>query len=185
MADFVFVTSNQAKADYLAKLLEMEFAHQKLELDELQSTSMAAIGEHKARQAYEILQKPVLIDDVGLGFDALDGLPGPFIKFFLEMNEGLEKLCRMLDNFNNRRAVASSAMVYYDGHTLQIFEKSLEGTISDHPRGDNGFGWDAIFIPKGYDKTRAELLDDDYKKVYITVRPIAEVKKFLQEHRHE
>jgi non-canonical purine NTP pyrophosphatase (RdgB/HAM1 family) len=180
--NLTFVTGNQAKTDYLAKLLGVKFKHQKVELDEIQTTNLAAIGEHKARQAYEILQSPVLIDDVSLGFDALNGLPGPFVRFFVETDNGLEKLCRMLDNFESRGALATCVMVYYDGRTLEAFEKSLRGTISDQPRGENGYGWDKIFIPEGYTQTRAELQDDEYAEVYLTVRPIIELKKFLLEH---
>jgi non-canonical purine NTP pyrophosphatase (RdgB/HAM1 family) len=181
-SNLTFVTGNQDKADYLSQMLGIQFDHQKLELDELQSTNMASIGEHKAKQAYEILTTPVLIDDVSLGFDALEGLPGPFIRFFVDMDDGLEKLCRMIDGFDSRVAVATCVMVYYDGTTLEIFEKSLKGTISDHPRGKNGFGWDSIFIPDGYTKTRAELDSEEDKRTYLSIKPIRELKKFLLGH---
>jgi non-canonical purine NTP pyrophosphatase (RdgB/HAM1 family) len=174
-----FVTENQHKAEYLSKMFDIAFDHQKLNLEELQTTNLAEIARHKANQAYDILKVPVLIDDVSLGFDALEGLPGPFIKFFTEINDGLEKLCRMLDGLQDRNAVATCVMAYCDETGVEIFQKSLKGTISDHPKGDGGFGWDKIFIPDGYDVTRAELTAEDDENTYVSIKPISEVKRFL------
>src|SRR6476469_8243116 len=92
-----FITGNQHKAEYLARLLDVPLDHTKINLDEIQSTDLDEIVIHKVRQAYEIVKRPVLVEDVALGFTALGGLPGPFIKFFAEADNGLEKLCRMLD----------------------------------------------------------------------------------------
>lgn len=83
MKDITFITGNQHKADFLAKHLGMPIAHHKLDLDEIQSTDLRVVVEHKAKQAYEILQKPVLVEDAGLTLTALGNLPGPFIKWFV------------------------------------------------------------------------------------------------------
>lgn len=176
----LFITGNQHKADYLAKLLDIPLEHRKISLDEIQSVSLEEIVAHKVKQAYEIAKCPVLVDDVALGFDAMSGLPGPFIKFFVEADDGLEKLCRMLDGFTDRRAVASCTFGYYDGTQLEIMSKSLGGYIAQHPRGEGGFGWDKIFCPDGYsDKTRAELILEQDQQSYLTLKPIAELKAFL------
>ena len=175
-----FITGNQNKADYLAKMLGIKLGHYKVDLDEVQSTSLEEIVTHKVKQAYDILREPVLVEDVALGFDALGGLPGPFIKFFVEADEGLEKLCRMLDSFDTRAAEAACVFGYYDGEQLELFRGSLRGEIAEHPRGENGFGWDKIFIPDGYgDKTRAELSPSDDAKTYATIKPFYELREFL------
>lgn len=177
----VFVTGNQHKADYLARLLGMPIDHQKVELDEIQSVSLEEIAEHKARQAYEKIGRPVLIDDVGLTFEALGELPGPFIRFFVDTPNGLENLCRMLDGFDTRRATAECVMAYFDSNELGIFKGSLGGEIADAPRGDNGYGWDKIFIPDGFgDQTRAELTESDDEKSYRIIKPIDVVREFLE-----
>lgn len=72
----VFITGNADKAAYLAQHLGITLDHQKVDLDEIQSTSLEEIVEHKVRQAYDLVGKPVLVEDVALGFDALNGLPG-------------------------------------------------------------------------------------------------------------
>lgn len=180
MKNVVFVTGNQHKADYLAQMLGIEIAHQKLELDEIQSTSLDDIVEHKVKQAYQLVHRPVLVEDVSLSFSSLGGLPGPFIKFFLELPDGLEKLCRMLDGFDDRRAQAACVFGYYDGTHLELLRGELDGTIAEHPRGTNGFGFDPIFCPDGYGgKTRAELTPSDDAKTYATIKPFATLREFL------
>ncbi len=177
----VFITGNADKAAYFAKHLGVDLEHQKIELDEIQSTSLEEIVEHKVRQAFERIGKPVLVEDVALGFDALSGLPGPFIKFFVDAPDGLEKLCRMCDTLETRVAEAACVYGYYDGVRLELFRGELKGVISDSPRGDRGFGWDKIFCPNGYDgKTRAELDPEDDRVTYATIKPYALLRKFLE-----
>lgn len=177
-----FVTGNQHKAEMASKLLGRPLLHQKVELDELQTVDLKKLVEHKVLQAYEIIGSPVFVDDFGFGFNALNGLPGPFTKFFIEADDGAEKMCRMIDSFDDRSAVIVSVIGYYDGNTLMIFEKSFPGSTSDHPRGSNGIGTDTIFIPEGYTKTRAELDDKEYDDFYGRVRPFDELRAFLNNH---
>ena len=177
----LFITSNQHKADYLGRLLGLPLEHRKIELEEIQSTSLEEIATHKARQAYELLGVPVLVDDIGLSFSALNSLPGPFIKYFEQSPGGLELLCRMLDSFDDRSATASAAMAYFDGSQLRCFTGSAHGIIAAKPMGTGGHGWDAIFCPDGYSgKTRAELSGEDYAAVYGQIRPIAALRAFLE-----
>ena len=171
-----FITGNPKKAEYLKKYLGLEIKHQKVDLDEIQSMDLKKIVEHKVRQAYEKIKKPVLVEDVGLFFDDLSGLPGPFIKFFVE-NLDFQKICNMISE--NRGAEAKTVFGYYDGKNLTLLESSLRGEISKEPRGENGFGWDKIFIPEGYNKTRAELDEIDNEETYKKIKGFEILKKFL------
>jgi non-canonical purine NTP pyrophosphatase (RdgB/HAM1 family) len=177
----VFVTGNAHKAKYLSELLGIDIAHEHIELEEIQSMSLTEITQYKARQAFGVIGRPVLVEDIGLFFTALDGLPGPFVKYFVNSHDGLENMCRMLDGFTDRRAVARSVFALYDGHELTLLEGALEGTIAEHPRGEGGFGWDAIFCPEGYDgKTRAELAKQQDIETYKTIKPIDELRKLME-----
>ena len=177
----VFITGNQHKADYLAKLLEMPLDHQKVDLDEIQSISLEEIVIRKAKQAYGQIGRPVLVEDVALGFSALHGLPGPFVKFFVESEDGLENMCRMLDGFTDRSARAECMFAYYDGNECTVIAGGLRGSIADHPKGEGGFGWDQIFCPEGYEgKTRAELILEQNEATYKTINPIAKLHDFLK-----
>lgn len=179
MRSVTFITGNQNKANNLARLLGVRLDHVKLDLDEIQSVTLRDIVEHKAKQAYEIIQRPVIVDDVGLEFVALGGLPGPFVKFFV--GAGTEKMCRMLDGFDSRSATGKAGIGYYDEEGFRYFEGEIHGVIAAHPRGEGGFGWDAIFEPEGYGgRTRAELSSEEYDEVYQLIRPIAELSEFIK-----
>ena len=182
MKDVVFVTGNQNKADYLARLVGFPIEHKSFEIEEIQSSDIDMVTTHKAKQAYALANRPVLVEDVALSFEALDGLPGPFVKFFEQINDGLEKMCRMLDGFDNRRAQATCVFGYYDGTNLTLLRGQLDGEIVDSPRGSNGFGWDKIFCVDGYGgRTRAELSNEEYDELYPTIRPINALKELLYE----
>jgi inosine triphosphate pyrophosphatase len=176
----VFITSNQNKVDYLSKSVGLVLDHQKIDLDEIQSPVPAIVIEHKVRQAYELIKKPVLVEDTSLSFNALDGLPGTFVKFFVEASDGLESMCRMLDGFEDRSAYASAVYGYYDGETMKFFSGRLDGRIAKHARGEGGYGWDKIFEPVGYNGlTRAELSSQDDIESYNKIRNFDSLRSFL------
>ena len=179
MTNVTFITGNQNKADYLAKLLDMPIEHQKVELDELQSLDLHEIVEHKVRQAYEVIKSPVLVEDVSLEFTALGQLPGPFIKFFVD-SAGNESCCRMLNGFDDRTATIRCTFGYYDGEKVEFFDSVMGGRISTEPRGENGYGFDKIFINDGYEVTRAEMSPEENEQTYRDLmKPIAKVHAFL------
>lgn len=178
MKHITFITGSQNKADYLAKYLGFPVEHRKLDLDELQSLDLKEIVTHKVKQAYQQVKAPVIVEDVSLEFTALGRLPGTFIKFFLnEMS--FETLCSLLDG-KGRKAVARCVFGYYDGENLELFEGSLNGEIPMKPEGENGFGWDQVFIPEGYAVTRASLNEEDDRKTYIQIKPFQQLKEFLE-----
>lgn len=177
MKNITYITSNKYKAEKLAKYLEHSITHKELDLDEIQSMDLKKILKHKVRQAYEIIQGPVIVEDTNLGFKSLGGLPGPFIKFFLD-NMAFEDICALLDG-KDRTATARCMFGYFDGENEAYFEGSMDGSIAHKPVGDIGYGFDKIFIPEGFTVTRAELSEDDYKKVYLKIKPIMQLKEFL------
>jgi non-canonical purine NTP pyrophosphatase (RdgB/HAM1 family) len=63
----------------------------------------------------------------------------------------------MVSNFENRSATAICCFAVYDGKEMQIARGEVKGTISEKVRGKNGFGWDVIFIPEGYEQTYGEM----------------------------
>jgi non-canonical purine NTP pyrophosphatase (RdgB/HAM1 family) len=183
LKNVTFITGNQNKADYLSKYLGYPVDHIKLDLEEIQSTDLHEIVEHKVRQAYELIQKPVIVEDVSLEFDALGGLPGPFIKFFVEKMP-LESICAMIGNKQTRKATARCVFGYFDGTVLELFDGKLDGEIAEIPSGNNGYGWDTIFIPEGYSVTRASLDEKDDQKTYLEIKPFAKLRKYLESRLH-
>ena len=174
-----FITGNEGKAKYLADFLGMKIERKKIDLKEIQSMSLKEIVQEKVREAYKIVQAPVLVEDVSLEFEALNGLPGPFIKFFID-NMRLQEVCDLLDR-KSRKATARCVFGYFDGDDEKYFEGFLDGEIAKKPKGENGYGWDKIFMPNGCSgQTRAELSSEEDRETYLKIKPLEQVKEFLE-----
>jgi non-canonical purine NTP pyrophosphatase (RdgB/HAM1 family) len=153
----LFVTSNPNKIREAAEILGVELHGIALDLPELQSLDLAQVAVAKAASAREALNNPdspVLVEDSGLVFEAWNGLPGALTKWFLE-SVGNEGLLKMLSAESDRsaRAVCAVAVATADG-TVCAFTGVVEGEIPLEPRGDGGFGWGPIFVPKAYLRER-------------------------------
>ena len=173
-----FITGNEAKAKYLSNYFGIPVNHHKLDLPEIQSLDLEEVVIDKAKRAYEVLKTPVLVEDVSLVFHGLKRLPGPLIKWFLHSlgNEGLSSL---VDKLDSRIATATVQFCYCDGKECKVFEGSMEGTISEKPKGEMGFGWDPIFIPKGHTRTWAEMTEDEKHETSIRKIALEKLEKFL------
>ena len=162
METLTFITGNPGKVSLLKQYLDFPVVHRSIDLIEVQSLDLATIVEHKVKEAYRQVGEPVLVEDTSLRFHALGRLPGPLIKWFLA-ELGTNGLCRLLDNYADRSAVAEVLYGLYDGQSFQTFSGTVEGAIALAPRGSSGFGWDVIFIPTGFEKTWAEMKEEEIR----------------------
>lgn len=184
-ANFIFISGNQHKADYLAQWLGVPVEHRKLDLDELQSLDPLEVAEHKVRQAYAQVKRPVLVDDVSLTFAGLGSgkLPGPLIKWFLEELEPTG-LCKLVDGLPTREATASMLYALYDGQELHTFSATIPGRIAPKPRSAQHFtwktSWNTVFIPNGSSKTYAEMTDDELKPFSHRAQAVAKLREYLE-----
>ncbi len=179
MKDVVFITGNEKKAHYLGKLLGHPVEHIKVDLTEVQSLDIREVTKHKLHEAYAKVGKPVLVEDSALECSALGRLPGTFIKFFLE-EIGPQGICDLLQG-KERGATARCIFGYFDGVTEKYFEGFMRGRIAEKSSGKGGFGYDSIFIPEGYEVTRAELGPEDDERTYKLIKPLEAVRAFLSE----
>lgn len=164
-----FVTGSQNKYDE-AKQIIPEIDRQDLDLVEVQGIDPKPIIAHKLEEAKKVLQGNLVVEDISLYFDSLMGLPGPLIKWFMKTigNDGLVKIVEL---FENPKATAKCIVgLSKENGSVEFFEGSIEGEIVK-PRGENGFGWDPIFQPTGWDKTFAEMTQEE--KNEISMRKIA------------
>ncbi|HEX4440031.1 MAG TPA: non-canonical purine NTP pyrophosphatase [Thermoanaerobaculia bacterium] len=151
----VFVTSRAEKAKE-AERLGFVVERLDLELPEPQALDPSKIVEEKAKTAYAMLSRPVLVEDSGLSIDAWGGFPGALVKW-LEKSAGVDAITRMLEPFPDRGAIAACAIAYTDGGEVVAARGETRGVIAPSPRGSNGFGWDTIFVPEGESRTFAEM----------------------------
>jgi non-canonical purine NTP pyrophosphatase (RdgB/HAM1 family) len=159
----VFVTGRAEKARE-AERLGFRLERRDLDLPEPQALDPADVVEAKARDAYARLARPVVVEDSGLAIKAWNGFPGALVKW-LEKSAGLETMARMLDRFPDRSATATCAVAYFDGERVVQGRGEISGTIAHAPRGKSGFGWDALFIPEGSDRTFAEMSGEEKDRV--------------------
>ncbi|MGH8882400.1 MAG: non-canonical purine NTP pyrophosphatase, partial [Stackebrandtia sp.] len=170
----IFVTGNAGKLGTARTHLEpLGFSVEQvsLDLDEIQSTTVADVAIHKAQQAHRALRRPVMVEDSGFGIDELDGWPGPLIKPTLTAL-GPEGLCRVADLTKDRAARFTSVLVYIDQHGIpRVFTDEGEaGTIAKTPSagGDEAAWsplWD-IFIPATADTTLSTLSSGDRDRLF-------------------
>jgi len=154
MQTIYVVTGNSHKlASFKRHLKDYNFKMVALDLPEIQSFDAHEIITDKVQRAYEEVGKPVLVEDVSAGLDKLNGLPGPFIKFF-EERLGKDALYQLAGE--TAAATVVSTIGYYDGHKLIITDGTVHGTVVA-PRGKNGWGFDACFMPQGQTKTYGEM----------------------------
>jgi non-canonical purine NTP pyrophosphatase (RdgB/HAM1 family) len=160
MKEIYFATGNPGKLRELQDMLPVPVHQIELDLSEVQALAIEAVVEAKAREAYRQTSRPVLVEDTGLHFEAWGGLPGALVKWFLK-TVGNEGICRMMQSWDNRSAVARTILGFFDGEIFHSSTGETVGHIVETPRGDSGFGWDPIFQPEGWTKTFAEMTDDE------------------------
>ena len=176
-----FVTGNKKKVEEFQQIIGSSLLVEPLAVDlpELQGEPLD-IASEKCIMASKSVEGPVLVEDTCLCFNALNGLPGPYIKWFLEKT-GHAGLNNLLAAYEDKTAYALCIFAYFDKITMDkplLFEGRTEGRIVQ-ARGPHYFGWDPIFEPLGFDQTFAEL-DKDIKNS-ISHRGIAlmKLKSFL------
>lgn len=154
MQQITLITGNPNKLTELQAIFpaSLNLTSQKLDIEEIQTLDLHEIVSHKLRRAYEQVQGPVIVEDVSVELEKLNGLPGPFIKFF-ELKLGRGALYTLAGE-GKVRIVCT--MGYYDGRTEHIVDGIVDGRIVA-PRDGEGFGFDFVVIPDGYDRTMSEL----------------------------
>ncbi|MCG2690644.1 RdgB/HAM1 family non-canonical purine NTP pyrophosphatase [Candidatus Parcubacteria bacterium] len=173
MQKILVITGNQGKVNEISAITGLTVEAKKLELSEIQSLSVEEVAKKKVMAAYEIVRQPVLVDDTGMNIEALNGLPGALVVWFLDLL-GPQGVLDLIANKKNRKASVSTCIAYADANGVQTFIGTVNGTIPTELRGDEGFGYDPIFIPEGQNKTYAEMSVDE--KNEISMRKIALMK---------
>jgi len=164
----MFVTNNMNKvieANEIVKSFGIELIPIDVKKIEIQSDSLREIAIYAAKHAYEVIRKPVVVEDSGLFIDALNGFPGPYSSYVYR-TIGLKGILKLMEGVRNRdaRFIAIVALAISDSE-IYVFEGITEGYIANEIRGNKGFGYDPIFIPFNHFKTFAEM-DRSEKNMY-------------------
>lgn len=147
--------------------------------------------ENSLKKASEIMKmcgRVTIADDSGLMVEYLGGAPGVYSARFAGEGSGDEKnnqkLLNLLEGvpYKERRAkfVSVITMVYPDGETL-VARGECEGHIIDTPVGENGFGYDPLFVPDGFQRTFAQLTPEEKNAVSHRAKALIQLEKLLEE----
>ncbi len=165
----LYITGNDYKfrvAQESVKKSGITLVQQKLETPEIQSDSVQAIAEFSARWACERLQRPVAVTDAGYYIAALNGFPGPFIKYmnhWLTANDYL----RLMDGKKDRSVIVKTCLVYCKpGDEPVTFIREAKGLIAEQagPKGETSIN--ELFIPEGFQDVASALPETTMTKFW-------------------
>lgn len=180
-----FVTGNAKKLEEVRAILgaSIPFQSLKLDLPELQGEP-EEISKEKARIAAKEVNGPVLVEDTCLCFNALKGLPGPYIKWFLQKigHQGLNNLIMAYEDKSAYAMCIFSLALGPNVEPITFVGKTLGKIVP--ARGPNDFGWDPIFQPDGYEQTYAEMPKEEKNKISHRSKALALVKSHFAETRY-
>lgn len=170
-----FATHNQTKLHNMRNMLGPSFdvIGLNIKLPEIQG-EIEDIVKHKCKVLYEKyiklgITEPIIVENIALCINALNGLPGPYIKWFSN-KLGNAKLFELIEQYDDHRAQAICTYCFMDKDKQIIIDGVVNGQIVK-PLNNNDFGWDSIFKPDGYNQTFAEI--DNKEKYKVSPRFIA------------
>ena len=183
----VFATHNNHKVSEIKPLLPPSIKVSTLNeigiIEEIAETADTIEGNAilKARFVYDKLQCNCFADDTGLEVDAINGEPGVYSARYAgdgkSANDNIEKLLGKLKDASNRSAKFKTVIAAIIDGKEYIFEGIVHGIISEIKMGEQGFGYDPVFVPDGYMISFAQMKLEEKNK--ISHRGLA-VKKFAE-----
>ena len=138
----------------------------------------------KAKEGARLSGMLTLADDSGLCIEALNGAPGLYsARYAGTQDEKIARILKELDGQENRKAkfVCYMTLVDKDGNTIHTTKGECHGQIIKERKGSNGFGYDPIFMPDGYDITLAEMSEDGKNKISHRGKALTQMLKFINE----
>lgn len=142
----------------------------------------------KARAISKLCNYKVIADDTGLFVNALDGEPGVHsARYASILGEGrdhsdrdnVDLVLKKLKDKTDRSAYFKTVIVLVENNEEHIFEGIVEGEIGKEPLGENGFGYDVVFIPKGYSRTFAQMSEEEKNHLSHRYNASVKLREFL------
>ena len=185
----IFATSNEKKLKEVreiignvynvSSLLDIQF---KEEIPEPYNT-IRENSIHKANFFYERTGLPCIAEDSGLEVEYLGGKPSAYSARYAGAErddvKNYKKVLEELGDTNQRKARFVSIITYKNSEFQKVFEGTMIGRISLEPLGNNGFGYDPIFIADGHEKTNAELTTDEKNAISHRRKALDELTKYF------
>lgn len=191
MKQLVFATHNAHKLEEVSVILQGLYDVINLTSlnchEEIPETGVTLQSNalQKAQFVFERFKCNCFSDDTGLEVEALNGDPGIYSARYagvpVNSENNITKLLLSLKGNSNRKAQFRTVIALIYGQRVHFFEGIIKGSIAQERQGDNGFGYDSVFIPDGYDKTFAELSPDIKNSISHRALAIQKLVLFLTE----
>lgn len=187
--NIIFASRNTNKLTEIASILPSYITLRSLSdvgvLEELPETTGTISGNaaQKAMYVWHLVGADALADDSGLEVEALGGRPGVDSAFFAGQPRNdarnMMYLLDQLEGISDRRASFVTVIALVLGGDLRLFEGRVKGRITEAPRGSNGFGYDPVFIPDGYDETFGQLSASIKQSISHRARAVQSLRDYL------
>lgn len=189
MLELIFATNNAHKLEEVQAMVGTKFTLKSLAdigcTDDIPETGITF--QENAQQKTDYLVRKYQVncfgDDSGLEIDALDGAPGVYSARYSGSRDMEQNINLVLSNLakEEERAARFKTVIslYLDGQQY-FFEGAIEGRIIDECRGQEGFGYDPIFIPSGYSRTFAEMSAAEKNLISHRSIAVAKMVEFLK-----
>ena len=141
----------------------------------------------KAREGARLSGMLTLADDSGLCIDALDGAPGLYsARYAGTQDEKIARILKELDGKEDRKAkfVCCMTLVDKDGNVVHTTRGECHGHIIKERKGTNGFGYDPVFMPDGFDITLAEMSEDGKNAISHRGKALVKMLDFIKDMEH-
>lgn len=202
MKRIVFATNNQHKLQEIRDILGSDYEVVSLkeigcdvDISETGNT-LEENALQKAQYVYDHYHVSCFADDTGLEVEALDGAPGVHSARYAEGTDhdseaNMAKLLRELNGKENRQARFRTVICYIEKQDVCLcgctnikkihqFEGIVNGYIATEKHGTEGFGYDPIFVPEGYDQSFAELGEEIKNGISHRARAVAKLVEYLK-----
>ena len=186
--ELIFATHNNNKVKEVAQILPSYLSMKSLTdigfFDEIEETGKTFEENAllKAKTIFEKTGKNIFADDSGLVIEALNGAPGVYSARYAgtgKDEDNIVKALKELDGKTNRKAYFISIFCLILNGKEYFFEGRIDGTISTEILGENGFGYDPIFIPDGFSKSFAQMSAEEKNAISHRAKAVEKLNNFL------
>lgn len=186
---FIFATNNRHKLDEVREIMNsfqiISLSEAGIETDIPEDyETLTENALQKARFIYEKTGMNVFADDTGLEIESLGGRPGVYSARYAgegcSFADNVKKVLSEMQSMSNRRAAFRTVVALILEGTEYLFEGRVDGRIIEESLGYEGFGYDPVFIPDGYDQTFAQMSSDLKNAISHRARAFQKVLEFLE-----
>jgi len=192
--ELIFATHNQHKTEEAREIAASYIQIKNLKdvgcFEEIPETADTLSGNalQKVCFVFERYHVNCFADDTGLEVEALDGRPGVYSARFAgehcSYQDNVDKLLLEMKGKTNRKACFKTVIALVLDGKEYLFEGRVDGQIIEDQRGVSGFGYDPVFLPDGFDRTFAEMSEEEKNSISHRGRAVRKMMDFLKNHKN-